>query len=303
MPYSNEITDEAIVRLLAAVDEVPKPIGQIVRSGEGGEHLVWIVDDTLVLRVRADGQDQRGLVREKNLWSLLSSINPASTVMPICLGTGALDEGERPYGLYRKLTGVSVETSAQSVNAATEKDLAEMLHLLKRTPIDKTREIGVGDAERVGLADLRNQARSAWQRLSDHGHLGDLACNVDIDQALHLSDVAATAVHEPVLLHADLKGEHIFVDPETGRLTGVIDWSDACVGDPAVDIRGLAISVGAAAAARIAWIAGYGGAVAARGAFAARCDSIICLDAILHGDDDAPEWLVRRQLQRALEQV
>ncbi|TQV92907.1 transferase [Cordyceps javanica] len=306
-----EFTEDAILRLLATVDNVPKPIGQIVRSGEGGEHLVWVIDDAFVLRIRADGQDDTLLRREEAILAFLKSLEHKSTIIPTCLGIGVLDDDERrPYGLYRKVAGVSIESSPHSVNATTEEDLARMLLLLRRASTDSVRGLGLPDAEPADLSELRRRALNAWQRLtSDNGRLGGtLARGVDIGQALRLpeSAVNSSRPHErPVLVHADLKGEHVFVDPNTGHLTGVIDWSDACVGHPSVDIHGLAISVGAAAASRIARRAGYddGDAVVARGAFTARCDSIIRLDAILHGNDDSPEWLVRLQLERALEPV
>ncbi|KAM3499938.1 hypothetical protein MY10362_006846 [Beauveria mimosiformis] len=294
-----EITNEAIVQFLATVDKVPKPIRQI-----------------------ADKQDCTLLIKEEAIWQLLKSIEPSSsTVMPICLEIGVWDEvKKRPFGLYQKLPGVSIEASPSSVNAATEGDLAQMLLLFQKLPIQRARAAGllVYAAETLVLFELRQRACAAWQRLISRNNNssndnndnkgGDHLENLlprgqDMDQALHISEADAHAPYSPVFLHADLKGEHIFVDRDTGRLTGVIDWSDACVGDPAVDIRGLAISVGAAAAARIAAEAGYGCHVAARGVVMARCDSLICLDAILHQDDDSPEWLVRLQLQRALERV
>jgi aminoglycoside phosphotransferase (APT) family kinase protein len=38
---------------------------------------------------------------------------------------------------------------------------------------------------------------------------------------------------EPAFIHADLGPEHMLV--RDGRLVGVIDWGDACIGDPALD--------------------------------------------------------------------
>jgi aminoglycoside 2''-phosphotransferase len=40
---------------------------------------------------------------------------------------------------------------------------------------------------------------------------------------------------EPVLSHEDIDERNTLVDPETGDLTGVIDFGDAVVGDPAND--------------------------------------------------------------------
>lgn len=70
--YNKEIADETNLRLRITINEVPKPIGQIARSGEDREHHVWIIDNALILRVRTDGQDETDLVREKQLWDLLN---------------------------------------------------------------------------------------------------------------------------------------------------------------------------------------------------------------------------------------
>ena len=42
----------------------------------------------------------------------------------------------------------------------------------------------------------------------------------------------------PVLIHRDLDDAHVLVDAERGRITGVIDFGDVCVGDPALDFAG-----------------------------------------------------------------
>ena len=41
-----------------------------------------------------------------------------------------------------------------------------------------------------------------------------------------------------VLLHGDLVSDHLLVDEATGRLTGIIDFSDVALGDPAHDLLG-----------------------------------------------------------------
>src|SRR6266566_401550 len=53
-----------------------------------------------------------------------------------------------------------------------------------------------------------------------------------------LNDEAIFAF-QPVLIHCDLACEHIFCDPVHGVLTGVIDWGNATIGDPALDFVGL----------------------------------------------------------------
>jgi aminoglycoside phosphotransferase (APT) family kinase protein len=53
---------------------------------------------------------------------------------------------------------------------------------------------------------------------------------------------------ELVLCHNDLGGEHVLVDPATWSITGIIDWTDAAVGDPAADVGRLVRDLGREAA-------------------------------------------------------
>jgi aminoglycoside 2''-phosphotransferase len=50
----------------------------------------------------------------------------------------------------------------------------------------------------------------------------------------------------PTLVHRDLITEHVLWNPTTGSLTGVIDWGDAGIDDPAVDFAGLRRQLGEA---------------------------------------------------------
>lgn len=42
--------------------------------------------------------------------------------------------------------------------------------------------------------------------------------------------------HSPCLIHGDLAPYHVLHDPQSGRLTGVLDFGVAGLGDPAVDL-------------------------------------------------------------------
>jgi aminoglycoside 2''-phosphotransferase len=46
------------------------------------------------------------------------------------------------------------------------------------------------------------------------------------------------------LIHSDLVDEHVLFDAD-GRVTGVIDWGDACLGNPAFDFGGIFAWLGA----------------------------------------------------------
>ncbi|GAF12393.1 kanamycin kinase [Bacillus sp. JCM 19046] len=44
--------------------------------------------------------------------------------------------------------------------------------------------------------------------------------------------------HSKKLVHGDLTSSNLLYDQEGGRLTGIIDFTDAMIGDPAIDIAG-----------------------------------------------------------------
>jgi aminoglycoside phosphotransferase (APT) family kinase protein len=73
--------------------------------------------------------------------------------------------------------------------------------------------------------------------------------------------------------HNDLGIEHILVVPATGAITGVIDWSDAALTDPARDFGLLYRDLGPAAlaAALTSYRAHDTAALGKRAAFYARC--------------------------------
>lgn len=78
-------------------------------------------------------------------------------------------------------------------------------------------------------------------RAEHHRVVGELRTAVfpRLDPVLHktaraLLDRLAADVVDPALLRADLGPDHLLV--QHGEITGVIDWSDARIGDPALDL-------------------------------------------------------------------
>ena len=63
-----------------------------------------------------------------------------------------------------------------------------------------------------------------------------------------LASPAAARPDKPALIHGDLGAEHVFVDQ--GRISGIIDWGDAALGDPAIDHGRLLRDFGAPVGAR-----------------------------------------------------
>jgi aminoglycoside phosphotransferase (APT) family kinase protein len=112
-----------------------------------------------------------------------------------------------------------------------------------------------------------------------------------------LAAAAPPAAPRRVLSHNDLGIEHVLVDPATCEVTGVIDWSDTALVDPARDLGLILRDLGeagldAALAARSA-VDGDDDELRARTAFYARCSA---LEDLAYGVGTGRDAYVRNSL-------
>ncbi|MEV0702753.1 aminoglycoside phosphotransferase family protein [Saccharopolyspora sp. NPDC050389] len=283
MTASTNLTAQQVASLVA--DALALRGALAVRPiDEGGEHLSWSVGEKHVARFVADAESALRQRRELAVRDLLR--DQIGVALPRSAAFGEWAPG-LTFTVDERLPGISAE--ARPVSAAGERDLAAMLSRLWAVPTSAAAGLGVPTA--VDRRPPVREATAAAGRLAAQDRLRE-----ECDQGR--LDLPVGSPRAGVLLHADLKGEHLLVD-ESGAISGVLDWTDAEIGDPATDVAGLVISVGAPAAARIAERAGCGEDVLVRGLVLARCDTLIRLDDRLNGDDDSPEPLLRDQLARA----
>lgn len=283
-------------------DAVRRVLGAMLPDGgapearpvtEGGEHSTWWVGKTHVLRLATDGAMSARLRREVRLRDLVRPHVPVA--VPASVATAEWAPG-LACTLDKRLPGESAEV--RDVTAAGEEDLAGLLAGLRAVPVARTAPIGVPKVAPRSLESLRREAGAAALKLDADGEF----------EAERLEQLSAPAVAQlgpqpdTVLVHHDLKGEHLTVSAD-GRVRGVLDWADAAVGDAAEDIAGLTIAVGARAAVRSATLAGYGPRSCLRGLWLARCDVLVRLGDRLYGSDDSPVGLLRVQLERAWEAI
>ncbi|GGN73489.1 hypothetical protein GCM10011579_051610 [Streptomyces albiflavescens] len=294
-PTPSADTVRRLVRSLVA-DGLAAGAGPDVRPvAEGGEHSTWWVGTRHVLRL---AQDRDASVLQRRELRLRDLVRPHIGVpVPVSVAHGEWASG-LSCTLDTRLPGVSGEK--QAVSAVGEADLAGLLTGLREVPVRQAEALGVPRAAPRSLEELRTAAAHAAEELAaaeefDPARLAQLTAPA----ALQLAAQPAAAI----LVHHDLKGEHLMVSAD-GRVRGVLDWADAVIGDPAEDIAGLAIAVGAPAAVRAATLAGYGPRPCLRGLWLSRCDTVIRLADRLHGRrDDSPVPLLETQLRRAWEAI
>ena len=293
-PTPTADTVRRLVRALLEERDKGGPGPDVRPAGEEGGHSTWWVGPRHVLRL---ARDREASVRRRRELRLRDLVRPH---LPVAVPT-AVAHGEWSPGLAYTLDILLPGGTGEEhdVSAVGEADLAGLLGGLRAVPLRQAEALGVPRTAPRSLEALRRMAVAAAERLAradefDPPRLHQLTP----PGAAQLAAQPATAV----LVHHHLRGEHLVVGAD-GRVRGVLDWTDAVIGDPAEDIAGLARAVGSGAAVRAATLAGYGARPCLRGLWLARCDTVVRLAERLEGHGTDPLPLLRTQLRRAWEAI
>lgn len=151
--------------------------------------------------------------------------------------------------------------------------------------------------------NLKKRLAKALRHLDELKAIGCVDCSAARHalsvQTLHSEE---SSEYSPVLLHGDLSMQHILIDESGGTLTGIIDWSDAMLGDPCEDIAGVSLSLGATMARTVAMEAGYDEHTVERGLILAKCLAIQDLWDLKFANEEQPsETLLKAQFWLAFE--
>ncbi|MDQ2784310.1 MAG: phosphotransferase, partial [Chloroflexota bacterium] len=205
---------------------------------EGWDSVVWEVNNDLVFRFPKRAEVATRLRIEIALLPVLGPTLPAPVprFMYVADGSNAFPY---PFVGYPKLPGVPlVETPAAGI--APERlaaQIGQFLTDLHRFPTDCAATYGVPDTKpetwRAQYDVLRADLRALFPQMTPSER-----ARTEALFAAYLDD-SAHCQCTPVLLHRDLGGDHLLLDPYTGDLVAVIDWGDVSTGDPAQDFCGL----------------------------------------------------------------
>lgn len=205
----------------------------------GWDSFVLEVNGELIFRFPMREDAVEYLQRELSLLLVLEQA--LSTLIPHFdyIGQG---DANYPYMFvgYRKLCGVALEdesiTPKQLVALAPA--LANFLSELHSFPVVQAIQAGVQEHT---PAQWRERYQERYTDLQERVFpLLDAELRAKSERLWEdFLDDWASFTFQPVLIHCDLACEHIFCDLERGFLSGVIDWGDVTIGDPALDFVGL----------------------------------------------------------------
>ena len=214
----------------------------------GDDHAVVVLDDAWVFRFPRNAEVAVCSARERRLLAALAPISPVA--VPVYDHVSASGD----FGGYRMIEGRELSESLFESLGADAQDhvldeLGRFLAALHGLPSDLAGAEGHDEA-----GDYVRRYRRRRARLAEA--LGPaLLARAD---GFYAAFPAAVASTQAVLTHRDLTEDHILLAANSERLAGVIDFTDAVLGDPAFDFTFL-WAYGDDAPARV--LASYGDAV------------------------------------------
>jgi aminoglycoside 2''-phosphotransferase len=210
--------------------------------GEGWDSVALLVNDHLVFRFAKRPDAAVRQAREADLLPLLSDRLPLPVPHYTHTWTDPAWPGKRIVG-YQLIAGKPLDLGLPEQHATQAAQLGAFVSALHAVPLEEAQRHSVVGRDATSL-------REAYRGFFAKVRASMLPLFTAQEQAAIVAfwsgylDDDACFTFTPTLVHRDLVAEHVLFDSATGHLTGVIDWGDAGVDDPAVDFAGVRRQLG-----------------------------------------------------------
>jgi hygromycin-B 7''-O-kinase len=206
----------------------------------GGEARTYAIDDGFIFKTQRPHRVRARTSLAKETFHLQQVARCVPQVnVPRVLGYG--NEADVEYILMTRMPGIALRYVEVTGVARSEllRALGSALRQMHSLPLEPLRSSGLFPGDSDGT-DMRARLESLLQRAVEQA--GAARDEWTLDQSPE--EVAAMvsgglrSVHDaPVALHSNPGTEHVFVDPRTLQLSGIIDFGDAYISHPALDMR------------------------------------------------------------------
>ena len=199
--------------------------------GVGWDNTAYLVNRAYVFRFPRRPIAVDLITREARVLPVLAPRLPLAIPVPAFVGQPSERFGW-PFSGYPMLGGRTACAAALDERARREaaEPLARFLAALHSIPPGDLDLPG----DEIGRLDLARRLPEARARLEEIGQLQLVADPRPLPRILETASEAIPP-RTGVLVHGDVYALHLLVDAES-RVTGVIDWGDVHLGDPAVDL-------------------------------------------------------------------
>ncbi|MFC8682540.1 phosphotransferase family protein [Microbacterium ureisolvens] len=196
----------------------------------GTENVTFAVGDYMVRR----SEDLEAVVREVEVLAGLATATSVPTPTP------AFHEPALGLFAYRRLDGTPLLSTAQPPPRDLERAVIDALAALRR--LDASTRLPL---DHYPNARWHDDAVQAFRAVREH-----LTADQRRLVQAFLDEPPPATRPDVVAQHNDLGAEHILVGDD-GEVTGIIDWTDAALADPARDIGSIYRDLGPDTAFRI----------------------------------------------------
>jgi aminoglycoside 2''-phosphotransferase len=207
---------------------------------EGWTNLVLEADDRLIFRFPRWNEVARSLGYEVRLLELLSRQLSTPVPTPVRLAVLSKPRGW-PFIAYPKIPGRPL-SSVPPLDASGRRKLGvfvgTLLGELASLPTRPLLRIGAPEGDRRAWAKKYRSLQVRYRRVASQRIPSRLHRTVEVAFANFFADLQR-ARYRPIATHQDLGPDHLLWDVSTNGPTGVIDWEDFRLGDPAFDLTGL----------------------------------------------------------------
>jgi aminoglycoside phosphotransferase (APT) family kinase protein len=202
--------------------------------GSGWDNAAFLIDDTVVFRFPRRRVAAALIAREAAILPLIASHLPLAVPVPTFIGTG---DARYPsvFGGYVRLDGVTACSAAltDDERIASAPLLGRFLRRLHAIDVEPLRTCGL-EPDTIGRLDHPKRLAISRERVATLAGAG-FAQLASCVAWLAAHPAAPVPPERRTLVHGDLYARHILIGAER-RPTGVIDWGDLHLGDPAIDL-------------------------------------------------------------------
>lgn len=220
--------EELLTRIRAAFADLTFVEAELIEYGD--DNLVVVLDSTWVVRFPRNQEYRARFVAELNLLQRIATLSPLA--VPIYERVAS----DRSFGAYRMIVGreMTPEVFAVMTPQVRRETLAALAAFLSALHALPAQTIAQPDGliARTWTGDqfaalYRGMRRAKIARVVSDTMLARFDAFHDAFESLQTGPAR--------LVHGDVSDDHILVDEAATHITGIIDFSDASFGDPAID--------------------------------------------------------------------
>ena len=213
---------------------------RVVRAGEGWDNAAYSVNDLFIFRFPRRSATAKLIARECQFLPAIAPQVPLPIPVPEFAGVPS-ETYPWPFAGYRCLDGRELSSlrPAEEAYGGLATALGGFLRALHGIEAGPLAEAGLPGDEIGRLDDVRMMPKlqTRLRELSEAGIVRDPAPILEAAEALR--PIAPSS--RRTVAHGDLYARHVLAD-DAMRVTGIIDWGDVHLGNPAVDLA-IAFSV------------------------------------------------------------